>query len=654
MGGVVPKCPTILHKSARPMATYTTAEIEAAIRRFSKLSDSDATFGGGVNKKTFSKILSHLHPDEVGPLWTQCVSWRYTPEGRLRRQFKKGGDASPATSPKTAQPSTKSPKNTKSPTTRAAESFKKFGKMTRPERRASRKLRSGEEKKIKSTASEKANMIEILCGLAILSNGMFDDKLKCIYNLFDFNEDDQLQKDEFAMLLRSCLVILSKFTMEDLLPTRDSIQKFTKEQFEIADASDVKDSTVSFKELRRFVLRSPIATGYMIQYGTSDTHKVNMKAKIQQDRKYDHTASRRGSRLPSVVSKNIRSPKGAGGLGGGKLRGSRRSLPKINNMAMGKRSSIKRGGGVVQNIKQHTENMEKSVSALSSSGIPQAKLMELRNFFIGLDKNGDGSISCEELEKAMQENSLSNHHVDAHSADGKEQVTFIEFLQICFPDKSTHTLKQVALAFESRKPEHQDVRRACAIFDMVDAKRGFKGLVKVKEFLKEINECKALSRFLQIKAVKQYIARKAKKFKNNKIDLYQAMSLIFCKTISQPILERLVKKVKQSISSFGEEEMSHLKEGYMAIDVNGDGILSREEFKAFLTKRGVFPEDCDKMYDIADVSRDGELHFQEFCLLYATKMKHIYKTEYGYGTNDGLSDTRTLSDEFVPPRHQSV
>ena len=54
---------------------------------------------------------------------------------------------------------------------------------------------------------------------------------------------------------------------------------------------------------------------------------------------------------------------------------------------------------------------------------------------------------------------------------------------------------------------------------------------------------------------------------------------------------------------------------FQALDLNGDGLLSREELAALASSRTLRPATCDALYGMADTDKDGLVSLQEFAAL---------------------------------------
>jgi len=63
-----------------------------------------------------------------------------------------------------------------------------------------------------------------------------------------------------------------------------------------------------------------------------------------------------------------------------------------------------------------------------------------------------------------------------------------------------------------------------------------------------------------------------------------------------------------------ESEIQALKETFLAIDKNGDGILTREELAEAMkqNKSLVLPDDFDKIFDTMDTDKGGKIDYTEF------------------------------------------
>eukprot|EP01052_Picozoa_sp_SAG31_P040800 SAG31_NODE_6007_length_2217_cov_1.799339_1_plen_645_part_01 len=88
-------------------------------------------------------------------------------------------------------------------------------------------------------------------------------------------------------------------------------------------------------------------------------------------------------------------------------------------------------------------------------------------------------------------------------------------------------------------------------------------------------------------------------------------------------LDKLVEKVRTRLRQLASDDrkstelsrsFAGLKRVFSEFDENGDGTLSRDEFRSSLRKLklGILTKDIDQLYDAADINADGSLDYTEF------------------------------------------
>lgn len=465
------------------------------------------------------------------------------------------------------------------------------------------------------------NALEVLCGLILVSVGKFEAKLRALYSLFDFNEDKGLQKDEFVMLLRCCLASLAKLTSTpEILPSRLVMQKFAKEQFERADASVTKDSVVSIQEFTTFVLTEPIATKFICQFGTTDAHKAFSRARTL-SKKPD--SKRKGlSRVKTSTSKPSMSR-------------ATTFLPPNTDL----------------------KNKRDLIRYLKKLGMNTKKVFAMRDLFEKLDINVDGDISVKELQESMESEELKSVCSSLLRINGGHaRLTFERFLGTMFQKLNPQTIRLVAKAFETDRPQANHMLRASLIFDMLDAKQGFQGTMEFKVYIDELHEAKEIDSIINLPQVKRHLEKTCKSLRKP-INKEQGLEIIFCKVLSKAEIKTYINKIQSrsalNSTKLGEVEMQSLKNAFYDIDTSHDGAISEEEFIAYMESIGVYKEDAEQLFKDGDIHKDSMMHFSEFVVLYASTMRRLYKTERGYSANSSFDLNRTLADKFVEPRDQT-
>lgn len=643
MGGAVPICPKLLDKRAQRQAEYPLGVVRKAISRFG--SRRGGGFGFGVKKKTFLSVLRYQPGHQLDSLWDLLISWRVTPTGQIRRQV------------------------------------------------FSRNMSAKEEAKFNNI---KVDMLEVLCGLSLVCQGTFDEKLRNIFALFDFNEDGKLQESEFTMLVRTCLAAMSKLveSSAEILPARHLMRKFLMAQFNVADRGDTRDKEVSYEELRKFIMRSPEAFSYMTQFGTLDTFKVR-EAYLATQRKIKkadrRSPNRRGGGWPNVPSpSNGASPKRRGSPKSGGEGATRlpRISPSSSPMAgAGNSPSADAKQGRV-NGRRRRGKKKKGTSptwdrtvgfgfstgasivsdtvrrAASRSKISLTRLMRAVDQFSAIDSNNDGVISANELQAGLDQIRRLREggklgHIPALAQN--ETISFLGFLGIVFPDARKKALQRIARAFKLERPSDDELQTLKQIFSMLDARFGFEGKVPIKDFMDEVQAHGEIARYLKVPQVVRYLQRKIAAFKamrRKRISFKDALDMTFSRLLSEMEMKDMLRKAKAIRLTKAESKSLHAS--FQSMGEEGSGGVTRDEFISFMTKNGMTEEMAAKLFSYTDVHKDDIIYFPEFVLLYSEKMQSIYYDDEAKTYTDqqpeefsASSPHKTLADLFVRPRDQA-
>ena len=76
-----------------------------------------------------------------------------------------------------------------------------------------------------------------------------------------------------------------------------------------------------------------------------------------------------------------------------------------------------------------------------------------------------------------------------------------------------------------------------------------------------------------------------------------------------------------------------LRDAFDVCDVNGDGLVSREELRDFLAVAGIHAKAGDRQFHTMDTNKTNDLNFDEFCKMFASTLPG--STEGDDGDTDG-------------------
>jgi alpha-tubulin suppressor-like RCC1 family protein/Ca2+-binding EF-hand superfamily protein len=112
-----------------------------------------------------------------------------------------------------------------------------------------------------NTKSKVVNGLEFLAGLVICSKqGKFNERISCIFDIFDFDETGKMTRDELMILLKSCIRGLAKITvglavrLAELCPI-SQLEEITDDAFHHADIDT--SGEINKEEFMRWAADSP-------------------------------------------------------------------------------------------------------------------------------------------------------------------------------------------------------------------------------------------------------------------------------------------------------------------------------------------------------------------------------------------------------------
>eukprot|EP00742_Colponemidia_sp_Colp-10_P006323 GILJ01006777.1.p1 GENE.GILJ01006777.1~~GILJ01006777.1.p1 ORF type:complete len:2262 (-),score=409.36 GILJ01006777.1:195-6980(-) len=100
----------------------------------------------------------------------------------------------------------------------------------------------------------KVDCYEFICGIAMICQGSVTDKIKILFNMYDFDKSNSISQDEMTILLRTALSSLAKMS-DSKEPTDREIEIQTEQAFAKADTNH--DGTISFEEFEKWVRKNP-------------------------------------------------------------------------------------------------------------------------------------------------------------------------------------------------------------------------------------------------------------------------------------------------------------------------------------------------------------------------------------------------------------
>merc|ERR1719481_2335601 len=214
-------------------------------------------------------------------------------------------------------------------------------------------------------------------------------------------------------------------------------------------------------------------------------------------------------------------------------------------------------------------------------------LNDVRAAFKRFDRNGDGALSKDELSSAMKSSgdSYSDIEVDAifslGDVDGDGEITLEEFITLMSPSSSS-IVQKLRKSFKNLN----DVKAA---FKKIDTNKD--GLLSKQEVLQSSGNMFDKEEVDSIFALGDVND-------DGVLDLDEFIS-VMC-----PSALTVISRLRGKFSNISE-----VKKAFLAIDVNRDGLLSKQE----INSSGKFnPQEVDAIFILGDLNVDGELDLEEF------------------------------------------
>jgi microtubule-associated protein-like 6 len=112
--------------------------------------------------------------------------------------------------------------------------------------------------------SGRVDSYEFVCGLALLSSSKLEEKAEIIFNMYDFDRSHNISKDEFVVLLKTCMASVNNMAGKPS-PTLKEMEIKATEVLNRWDTN--KDGQISLKEFKSFVTKDPDILKMLVNYG---------------------------------------------------------------------------------------------------------------------------------------------------------------------------------------------------------------------------------------------------------------------------------------------------------------------------------------------------------------------------------------------------
>jgi len=244
---------------------------------------------------------------------------------------------------------------------------------------------------------------------------------------------------------------------------------------------------------------------------------------------------------------------------------------------------------------------------------------DVRKAFQSIDGNGDGAIDKGEMHKALTnyKYDFSDQEVDivfAHGdIDGDGEVTFEEFMYLMCPDTST--------VINKFREAYKTINQVKAAFRMFDKNRD--GGLSKDELTRMMFSTGLSYTDMEVDAIMNL----GDKDGDGEIDLEEFIELM------TPAASVTLGKIRMDIKSIDE-----VKSLFKAIDVDGDGLLSKDEMRCSPGCKFDM-EQIDAIYEVGDSNGDGVLDMGEFiAIMYPAAAEAVAKLTGKYPAIDAVKE----------------
>lgn len=116
-------------------------------------------------------------------------------------------------------------------------------------------------------------MLQIFSSLIVCSYATFGEKVRALFDLFDFNNDKVITKDEMTILIKSTLNGICRLTGVNI-PASNTLTQIATLAFKTADSQHQKDNQVNPQEFMAWCSSTRHVVNILTRYNTSDGELV--------------------------------------------------------------------------------------------------------------------------------------------------------------------------------------------------------------------------------------------------------------------------------------------------------------------------------------------------------------------------------------------
>ena len=424
--------------------------------------------------------------------------------------------------------------------------------------RISKSFRSLED--IKSSFKKlDANNDGMICKSEMRGSGMNEQEVNAIFELGDTNNDGEIDLGEFvSVMCPSASAVV--FKISKMMNGKDGAEQIFKK----LDINN--DGLISREEMSSAIVfngskLSSVEVDAIFALGDS-----NKDGEIDKEEFLAVMVPSAGF-SQSFTSSNTQYMKS--------------SMQQSSSSSMMQKSSFSSSSSQSYSSTTTYSSTTVSVSFSSASEVKQA--------FKKFDANGDGHLDKSELKKLLISSGkkVSDQEVDVlfrqGDVDGDGLIDIQEFVKLMFP-ASNATLNKLQQSFKSLNDVKASFRKYDSDGDGHISRSELRGVMATFSE-QEVDSIFALG----------------DKDQSGGIDYQEFVAMMI------PNCNGILKRISSQFSS-----IQKVKEGFKAIDANGDGAITRQELRSGLR---LGDQDLDVVFALGDLDQDGEISMSEFIRL---------------------------------------
>eukprot|EP00455_Lapot_gusevi_P033892 TRINITY_DN3719_c0_g1_i1.p1 TRINITY_DN3719_c0_g1~~TRINITY_DN3719_c0_g1_i1.p1 ORF type:complete len:591 (+),score=117.83 TRINITY_DN3719_c0_g1_i1:67-1839(+) len=513
----------------------------------------------------------------------------------------------------------------------------------------------------------RVDVLEILCGMILCANATFANKLAASFELFDFDENGWMSKDELVIFCKTCVKALSKICgMEETDSTLDYLTPVINEMFSQADKQSRRKLTKD--EIVAWAAKSPSAVSMLCRYGTTDAVKylkvINRNAQVVgpvnwQDEFKLRVRQARASAAATTIQRQYRrynplkgepasaNPRGASPAPALSASPSTASLAPPNSGDSGETASE---GESMEDVSKKLRRVRHRTNVPTKYTLSET--LQLKQLFEKMDTDHSGKVSIREMAKKYSH--LSSQDVaslfNSIDIDSSGSVTFYEMLKVMYPFSSEAELTQMYHWAYPKEISREQVQTLCAIFDDLDT--DLDGKVRFHEFLyRAFNQLRDDSNSRHIVEALEKAFAKDEFVLQGSMTMEQVLTELFARSQGAYRMKVLLSHINlpPPLPPPRQTYLESLFLKYLRIQY-GDVVMDEKNSTEFLSlsrdglvqamaEIGLEPENVHQTFALMDLDNSGTVSVLEF--------KRFYRQ--ANGSRPGVSRSMTYSYQMDRP-----